>query len=73
MTEVTRSTEESLKNMALLGYVLLAASFLVGVSARDPSVYAGVTLLLILVATAANYLPASRAAALEPARVLREN
>jgi ABC-type lipoprotein release transport system permease subunit len=44
----------------------------VGVSPRDPGVYAAVTALLLLVAVAANYLPARKAAALEPARVLRE-
>ena len=51
----------------------LISGILVGVSARDPAVYVGVTLLLIFVAAAANYLPARRAAALEPAGVLRED
>ncbi len=31
--EVTHPTEQSLKNMALIGYILLAASFVVGVTA----------------------------------------
>ena len=50
----------------------IVSGILVGVSARDPMVYLGVTLLLLLVAAAANYLPARRAASLEPAGVLRE-
>lgn len=50
----------------------LVSGILVGVSARNPVVYAGVTLLLLVVAVLANYLPARRAASLEPAGVLRE-
>jgi putative ABC transport system permease protein len=49
----------------------LVSGILVGVSARNPVVYAGVTLLLLVVAAVANYLPARRAASLEPAGVLR--
>ncbi|MBW1881747.1 MAG: FtsX-like permease family protein [Deltaproteobacteria bacterium] len=49
----------------------LVSGILVGVSARNPMVYAGVTLLLLVVAVVANYLPARRAASLEPAGVLR--
>jgi len=44
---------------------------LVGVEARDPRVYAAVTVLLVAVASIANYLPARRAAALDPMRALR--
>jgi len=43
------------------------------VSARNPAVYAGVTMLLLFVAVIANYLPTRRVAALEPAGVLRED
>jgi len=50
----------------------LISGILVGVSARDPAVYAGVTTLLLFVAVVANYMPARRAAVLEPAGVLRE-
>ena len=57
---------------ALMG-AKLVSGILVGVSARDPWVYTGVTTLLLFVAVAANYLPARRAAAMEPARVLRED
>ena len=49
----------------------LVAGILVGVEATDPVVYAGVTLLFVVVAGGANYLPARRAATLDPARALR--
>ena len=49
----------------------LVAGILVGVEATDPVVYAGVTLLLVVVSGVANYLPARRAATLDPARALR--
>jgi ABC-type antimicrobial peptide transport system permease subunit len=51
----------------------LISGILVEVSARDPAVYAGVATLLLLVAAVANYLPARRAAVLEPAGVLRQD
>ena len=49
----------------------LVSGILVDVSPREPSVYLGVTVLLVLVAAAANYLPARRAAHLDPMSVLR--
>jgi len=57
---------------ALVG-ARLVSGILVGVSARNPAVYAGVTMLLLFVAVIANYLPTRRVAALEPAGVLRED
>jgi predicted permease len=49
----------------------VVAGILVNVSPREPAVYAGVTLLVVLVAGLANYVPARRAAHLDPMAVLR--
>jgi putative ABC transport system permease protein len=57
------------------GALLLArslASLLFGVSATDPSVYAGVSLVLALVALAAVAIPSSRATRVDPLLALRE-
>jgi ABC-type antimicrobial peptide transport system permease subunit len=50
----------------------LAASLLRGVSSSDPVVFSGVTLAIALVAMAASWLPARRAARLEPMVALRD-
>jgi len=50
----------------------LLREMLYGVTAVDPITYAGVTGLVIVVAILALFIPASRAARLEPARVLRD-
>lgn len=47
-------------------------SFLFGVEPQSPGVLAGVTGGLLLTAALAAYLPATRAASTDPARVLRE-
>ncbi len=47
-------------------------SLLFDVSPRDPGTFAGVTALLALVSAAAIYLPARRAAAVDPIRALRD-
>ncbi|HEY2434107.1 MAG TPA: ABC transporter permease [Vicinamibacterales bacterium] len=51
----------------------LLRSQLFGVQSADPLAYAGVTALLGLVAFVACYLPARRAAAVDPIRALRED
>lgn len=60
------------------GLILAAASgrfisgMLYGVSAYDPGTLAAVLVIVFVVATLASLLPATRAAAVEPVRVLRE-
>jgi predicted permease len=49
----------------------LVAGLLFGVSARDPAVFAAVATLLAVVALAASYAPARRAASVDPVEVLR--
>jgi ABC-type antimicrobial peptide transport system permease subunit len=50
----------------------LVASFLYGVTARDPGVIVVSAVLLAVVAAAAGYLPARRASRLNPITALRE-
>jgi len=50
----------------------LVANLLRGVSSSDPLVFSGVTLTIALVALAASWLPARRAARLEPMVALRD-
>jgi len=51
----------------------LAASLLYGVSPRDPLTISGVALTLIAVSALANYLPARRAARIDPLTALRQD
>jgi predicted permease len=56
---------------AALGLMRLMASQLFGVSAHDPSTFAAVAMLLIIVAVAACYIPARRAMRVDPMIALR--
>lgn len=56
---------------AALGLAQTMTSMLVGVRARDPATFVGVTVLFLLVAAAASVLPARRAAAVDPTTALR--
>jgi len=54
------------------GMSRLMASLLFGVSAMDPLTYGAVALSLVMVAVLASWIPAGRAAGVDPSRALRE-
>jgi predicted permease len=54
------------------GLTRLLASFLFGVGARDPFVFVGIAGLFLVVALGASYLPAQRAARVDPMVCLRD-
>ncbi len=58
---------------AAAGVTRFLRSFLFGVTPLDPSVFAGLIVLLTAVALLASYLPARRAMGIDPARALRGN
>jgi putative ABC transport system permease protein len=57
---------------AAVALTRLMTSLLFGVSATDPTIFIAVTAVLVSVAFAASYLPARRAASLDPMQLLRE-
>ena len=50
---------------------MAASTLLAGVSASNPLTFAGVGLVLVVITLAASYLPARRAARIDPAVALR--
>jgi predicted permease len=50
----------------------LMSNMLAGVSGLDPVVFGSVTVIIVAVTTAANFLPARRASSVQPSAVLRE-
>ena len=59
--------------LAALAATRLMASLLFEVSTRDPATFATVAVLLTLVSAAATYVPARRAAGIDPVRALRQD
>ncbi len=58
--------------VASIALTRVVSSYLVGVSATDPLTFAGVPVVLLGVAALASYLPARRAASIDPVRALHE-
>jgi predicted permease len=58
--------------IAAVGLTRLMKAMLVGVGATDPATFAMMVLLFLLIAAVSSWAPARRAAALDPARALRE-
>ena len=59
------------KAAAAFGLTRLMTSLLFGVTPADPLTYGGVTAFLLAVASLASWLPARRAATLDPTTALR--
>ena len=56
---------------AAAGLTRLMASLLFGISPLDPTTYAAVPVILVMAAALASYLPARRAAAVDPVEALK--
>jgi putative ABC transport system permease protein len=80
--DVTRMVVRQGLGLAALGIAIGAVAalaltrwmtkLLVGVQPADPAIYAGVVLVLMAVALAACYIPAARAARVDPMVALRD-
>jgi putative ABC transport system permease protein len=57
---------------AAFGLTRLMTTMVVGVKATDPATFAAIAVVFLAIATAASWLPASRAAGLDPTVALRE-
>jgi len=58
--------------VAAVGLTQLMKAMLIGVRATDPGTYAVMVLLFLLIAALSSWIPARRAAALDPVKALRE-
>jgi len=58
--------------VAAFGLTQLMKAMLVGVHATDPATYLFMVLLFLLIAVVSSWIPARRAAALDPVKALRE-
>ena len=58
--------------VAAFGLTRLMRAMLVGVGAGDPATYAAMVVLFLLIAALSSWIPARRAAALDPVKALRE-
>ena len=59
--------------VAAFGVTRLMASFLYGVRASDPGTFLGVAIFLVMIATAACYIPARKATRVDPMEALRHD
>lgn len=59
--------------IAAFGLTRLMHAMLVGVTATDPATYGAIAIIFLLIGVVASWLPARRAAALDPSRALRED